>query len=1246
MEPTEAPLEDSSREVLRSAPFTLEQQSGYKPQFPLSSSVTAGSGWLDLAPGYQGDSASVTNRDSTTDNTQPPRRNSWDTIDVTPTTPVSAPVDFNATFTGFQLEASRSNSLTDEEDLKIQKFQFNSRRRETRGWLYSEAEAETGHLRMQSSGRSDADEGTPTTEATDTDTGQSFVSHLPINIGFISPRVDFDSEKVRSVRIACNAIGSQVNLTFLDEATQGLNSMDVSTFYGSPGSGGATQPAVFSDSDVIIVDFADAQSMLKISYFLGVRASLNRFSTIIMTKLQEESLFPFKQSEYVYVKYDDDFNIVGSANGKTLSQGLIKTLRVMKSRIIIQERETRARDEVKRVRAGKDERIRRIELCKIESEMDHKYPLTATILCELNDAFKSVMEYERIVMSLERWAGHEALALEALEGERTRKFSDQNMRLKLRYQYSFAIIKVQIVEEERVRLNWHRALHVMLQEVIPNHDGCTDQERTDHVCLVGRIFKDMFTYSGLKSAEALESAIFHYRQAFQIAHDDYPGLNLANLMIRRGESPEESPELAAILLSLQYSLGSKGELHTLKSYWDVASVFELAVLTSNLPWALQAAWYMYKLEPDAWAIKSTMDNVRIVLATTPMQRRWSKKVSNILSSLRDLLDFWLEMFDTTSPATGSTAAEGSTSNLIVPILVAEPKGGLRHYHACKIEIRDGDRMVHMYNVSECLPDKDGTKAWIDAVGTAVPTATDCVEPVQTSWEFTATEVKNVEKMEDKRLTLVTSQYIFPEILFPSSEIRDRFCAKLKAILDELGQAKSTEKGEIRFSYEMDRHGWKRLLGKGTYGNVYSATDSSTGRKMAVKEIVFHSPLDVHSLKLAQNEIQIQVELKHENIVRLLGSELWDNLLLVFMEQVPGACNLNELVTKEWENLLGHMNILRDYSMQILKGLRYVHRKGFVHLDIKGENVMVDRFKGVLKVTDFGASETLKKLSSGEGSDRDTSDSSGASDDNDKNEPLPPGTPGFQAPEVITMEPGWTAKSPADIWSYGCLVIEITTGKYPFHDVTESAIMHRVGTLMEHPTIPDELDECARNFIERCFAKDEKDRPSANDLLEDPFLNLNARRRTREAAEKTALAMSHAFAGVKTDLGLEEVAEGIRANMAAVALDQGSTEKKALLKGNGGGRGGTSLAPRTFSDELGSPSQFPTSNGHDGWFDSVRETPEGMTLPLRRTQSEPFGQEPLQQGVSPIRSPASGRRTNTPSEITENELAETQDVFCS
>lgn len=1148
-----SPLQrENSREAPRSASFTLEQ-SGHRSQFPLSSSIKAGSGWLDLAPACQGDSASFTirARDSTTDDVHPPRRNPSDAVGIAST---SARASSGTAFTGVQLERSSSNSLTDDDDLKIQ---FNPRRRETRGWLYCEAEAETGYHRMQFSGRSDAD------EATDTDAGQSFADHLPINVGFISPRVDLDSEKVRSVRIACNAIGSQVNLTFLDEATQGLN--------------GATQPAVFSDSDVIIVDFADAQSMLKISYFLGVRASLNRFSTIIMTKLQEETLFPFKQNEYVYVKYDDDFNIVGSANGETLSQGLIQALRATKSRIV-QERETRARDEVKRVRAGKDERIRRQELCKIESALEGKYPLTATILCELNDGFKSVMEYERIVMSLERWAGHEAISL---AGERPRKISDQNMRLKLRYQYSFAIIKVQMIEEETLRHNWQCALHVMLQEVVPNHDGCADQERTDHVCLVGRIFKDMFTFSGFTCADALERAIFHYRQAFQIAHDDYPGLNLANLMIRRGESPEESPELAAILLSLQYSLGSKGELHTLKSYWDVASVFELAVLTSNLPWALQAAWYMYKLEPDAWAIKSTMDNVRIVLASTPMQRRWSKKVSNILSSLRDLLDFWLEMFDATSPATGSTAAEGSTSNLSVPILVAEPKGGHRHYHACKIEIQDGDRKVHMYNVSECLPDEDGTKAWIDAVGTAVPTATDCFEPVQTSWEFTATEVKNVEKMGDKRLTLVTSQYIFPEILFPSSEIRDRFCAKLKAILDDLGQAKSTEKGEIQFAYELDRHGWKRLLGKGAHGNVYSATDSSTGRKMAVKEINFHSPLDFHSLKMAQNEIQIQVELKHDNIVRLLGSELWDNLLLVFMEQVPGACNLNELVTKEWENLLGHMNILRDYSMQILKGLRYVHRKGFVHLDIKGENVMVDRFTGVLKLTDFGASETLKKLSSGEGSD--TSDSS-SSEMDDNAESLPPGTPGFQAPEVLSMEPGWAAKSPADIWSYGCLVIEITTGKYPFHDETSvSAIMYRVGIMMEHPVIPDELDECARKFIERCFAKDEKDRPSANDLLEDPFLNLNARRRTREAAEKTALA--NAFAGVKTDPGLEEVAEGIRANMAAVALDQGSTEKKAFLKGNGGGRGGTSLAPRTFSDELGS--RFLTFNAHD----SVRETPE-------------------------------------------------------
>lgn len=1088
------------------------------------------------------------------------------------------------------------------------------------------------------SGRSDAD------ETTDADTGLSFEPHLPINVSFISPKVDLESEKVRSVRIACNAVGSQVNLTFLDEATQGLNSLDISKVYGSPDGGGrgrgaATQPAVFSDADVIIVDFADVQSMLKISYFLGVRASLNRFTTIIMTKLEDESLFLGKRKEYRYVKYDDDFNIVGSANGMTLSQGLIQALRATKSRVS-QERETRARDEVKKVRALKDERIRCQELCKIEQALGGKYPLTATILCELNDGFKSVMEYERIVRSIDRWGtGHEALAL---EGANTRTRSDQNMRLKLRYQYSFAIIKVQIIEPQLVEGHWASALHVMWNEVIPNHNACSGRDRTDHLCLVGRIYKDMFTHSGFTRTNALEKSIEHYHKAFQIAHDDYPGLNLTNLMMRRGESPEESPELAAILLSLQYSLGSKGELHNLKSYWDVASVFELGVLTSNLPWALQAAWYMYKLEPDAWAIKSTMDNVRIVLATDPMQRRWSKvknrKVSSILSSLRDLLDFWLEMFDTTGPATGSTiampqgaaaaapAAGGVPSALIVPILVAEPKGGLRHYHACKIEIRDGDRMVHMYNVSECLLNEDGTKAWIDAVGTAVPSAMDGVEPVQTSWEFTATEVKNVEKMEDKRLTLVTSQYIFPEILFPSSEIRDRFCAKLKAILDDLGQAKSTEKGEIRFSYELDRHGWKRLLGKGTYGNVYSATDSSTGRKMAVKEINFHSLSNVQALKKAQNEIQIQVKLKHDNIVRLLGSEQWDNFLLVFMEQVPGACNLNELVTKEWENLLGHMSILRDYSRQILTGLRYVHRQGFVHLDIKGENVMVDRFTGVLKLTDFGASETLKKLSTAEACS-DTSDSS-SSDMDEKTDLLTPGTPGFQAPEVVAMHPGWVAESPADIWSYGCLVIEITTGKYPFHDETSvSAIMYRVGHLMEHPRIPDELDELARKFIERCFAKNAKDRPSADDLLSDPFIDHNARRlqhvakSAAEAAlanrmwdgddEKAALKdrFTDAIADAQADVRLDE---GIKANMATVALNQGTAEKKALLnpdgstkRGIGGGRSGTSPATRVFSEEVRSVNRSSTMSSQDSFSEDTitRLTSEGVAL---RVQSDPVG----------------------------------------
>ncbi|KAK7332978.1 hypothetical protein VNO80_29738 [Phaseolus coccineus] len=264
--------------------------------------------------------------------------------------------------------------------------------------------------------------------------------------------------------------------------------------------------------------------------------------------------------------------------------------------------------------------------------------------------------------------------------------------------------------------------------------------------------------------------------------------------------------------------------------------------------------------------------------------------------------------------------------------------------------------------------------------------------------------------------------------------------------------------------------WRKgeLIGCGAFGQVYVGMNIDSGELLAVKQVLIAAnsaskeKAQAH-IKELEEEVKLLKDLSHPNIVRYLGTVREDDTLNILLEFVPGG---------SISSLLGKFGafpeaVIRTYTKQLLIGLEYLHKNGIMHRDIKGANILVDN-KGCIKLADFGASKQVVELAT----------ISGAKSMK--------GTPYWMAPEVI-LQTGHSFS--ADIWSVGCTVIEMATGKPPWSQQyqQEVAALFHIGTTKSHPPIPDHLSVAAKDFLLKCLQKEPVLRSSASELLQHPFV---------------------------------------------------------------------------------------------------------------------------------------------------------------
>ncbi|MCJ1470855.1 hypothetical protein MMC07_009502 [Pseudocyphellaria aurata] len=269
----------------------------------------------------------------------------------------------------------------------------------------------------------------------------------------------------------------------------------------------------------------------------------------------------------------------------------------------------------------------------------------------------------------------------------------------------------------------------------------------------------------------------------------------------------------------------------------------------------------------------------------------------------------------------------------------------------------------------------------------------------------------------------------------------------------------------------------QLIGKGSYGRVYLGINLTTGDLLAVKQVeVNHKAAGTDKDKMKEmvaaldQEIDTMQHLEHPNIVQYLGCERKEYSISIFLEYISGG-SVGSCLRKHGKF---EESLVSSLTRQTLAGLAYLHTEGVLHCDLKADNILLD-IDGTCKISDFGISKKTDNIYG-----------------NDVTYNMQ-GSVFWMAPEVIRSHgQGYSAK--VDIWSLGCVVLEMFAGRRPWSKEEAVGAIYKLGSLNQAPPIPDDVSSnisaAALGFMLDCFTVDPRERPTAETLKQHQFCKLD------------------------------------------------------------------------------------------------------------------------------------------------------------